>query len=162
MLAALVLAFSASAAPVPPPPPPAVEVTAKRAAHPPVWVTMAGVTRLVNKDDGNYVEVTVKNVSKSTLSLTYDFPTRFFFYAKVTDAKGKEISDPNYRFRIQSLQFQQKTMELEPGDSFTEFVHLFGSTPSNAEKPGKYTARVVFQSKKLQAESAATFEVEIQ
>jgi hypothetical protein len=162
MVTALVLALSAPAAPVPPPPPPVVEVAAKRAVHPPVLVDLGGgKPQLVNIDDGHYVEVTVKNVSRDALSLTYHYGLEDLVYAKVTDAKGREVSDPGHRFAIRSLQFQPKTMKLGPGDSFTVHIHLHGSIPDDGKKPGKYTARAVLQFEKLRAESAATFELEI-
>ena len=52
-------------------------------------------------------------------------------------------------------------VELRPGESATVIMHLPRDWPHPARKPGKYTARVVFASGKVRAESSATFEMEV-
>jgi hypothetical protein len=61
------------------------------------------------------------------------------------------------------LPVESRAIELKPGDSATVVAHLLQDWPYMAEgrKPGKYTARVVFTSGKIRAESAATFEMEV-
>ena len=52
-------------------------------------------------------------------------------------------------------------VELRPGESATVIVHLLRDWPRNARTPGKYTARVVFESGKVRAVSTAAFDLEV-
>jgi hypothetical protein len=52
-------------------------------------------------------------------------------------------------------------VQLGPGESATVIAHLLRDWPEGARQTGKYTARVVFASGKVRAESAATFELEV-
>jgi hypothetical protein len=166
MIGAFVLLTLTPSAPVPKAPPPAIKVTARRAVHPPLLVNVGGQQQVIPIDDGQFVEVIVKNTSKDTIRITYFHSLRDCLYAKVTDAKGTEMSELGYHltlFSPTSLTPTPFVRELRPGDSFTEMVNLKDDWPETKDKlkPGKYKGRIVFESGKLKAESEASFEMEI-
>jgi hypothetical protein len=162
MIGSLVLLALAPAAPVPKVPAP-VEVTAKAYAYPPQLVPGAAGPELFNIDDGHFVEVTVKNISKEPIAVPYTRKLRERVNVVVTDAKGAVVSDPKRHLGFRRVNDVPKVHELKPSDSFTVVVHLEDNWPTEAERraPGKYTARVVFECDKIRAESAATFPLEI-
>lgn len=166
MFGSLVLLALTPAAPVPKTPPPPVQVSAKRAVHPPLRLDNGGAIQLVPIDDGHYVEVTVKNTSKDTIRITYSRSLCDRFYPKVTDAKGAEVSERDYHCTFYSptgIDEPPEVRELRPGDSLSVLVNLKQDWPEEKDKrkPGKYKARIVFESGKLRAESAETFELEV-
>jgi hypothetical protein len=167
MVGPFVLLVLAPAAPVPkapPPPSPPVEVTAKRYAHPPQLVVgAAGRPELFNIDDGHFVDVTVTNTSRDVISVPYTRKLRERVSVRVTNEKGEDVSDPKRHLGFRRTNDVARVHTLEPGASFTVIVHLEDNWPDDAalRTPGKYTARVVFESGTVRVESAATFEAEI-
>jgi|GEM_PF-3911166 len=162
MICPLMLLVLAPSAPVPKTPP-TVEVVAKRYAYPPQLVIgLNGMPQLFNVDDGHFVEVTVKNVSADIMSISYRRKLVECVDVKVTDAKGTVVSE-----RGRHIGFRRATdgkkLDLLPGESFTVIVHLEQDWPEEPEhrNPGKYKARIVFESGRVRTESTATFEVDI-
>ena len=154
-LVILTLAPAVPAAPVPKPPPPPVEVIVRRYVYPPHFVEVGGVQRQVNVDDGYFIEVTVMNTSTEPISVDtrHNFGDRV--YVKITKEKGAEVSQSGYHL-ILLCSSRSKLVALKPGDSATVIAHLLQDWPHTAEsrKPGKYNARVVFESGRIKAESA--------
>lgn len=161
MLASLALLTLAPAAPVPkaPPPAPPVEVLAKRYVHPPRVTDLGwGRIQVVNVDDGHYIEVSIRNTSKETLSFDTRHELTDRVYVKITDEKGNEVTRQGYHLMM-LCSSRSEAVEVKPGEWKTVVVHLFRDWP--ARKAGKYTARVLFTSGKVKAESETTFELEV-
>jgi hypothetical protein len=160
MSASLVLLALLPAAPVPKAPPPPVEVTARRYVYPPRDV---GKGQLVHQDDGHFIEVTIKNNSTDTLSFKsrHDHNLSDLVYVKITDEKGKEVSQAGYHLMLLCSSVS-KPVAVQPGKSVTVVAHLLRDWPhtTRGEARGKYTARVMFTTDKVRAESADTFELE--
>ena len=95
MLGPLVVLTLAPAAPIPQDPPPPVEVTARYTVYP-TWPDGAGRRTPPSVDDGFFIEVTIKNTSKETLSFQSRHELSDLVYVKVTDEKGKEVSQVGY------------------------------------------------------------------
>lgn len=156
MVTSFVLLLLAPAAPVPKAPAPAVEVTAKPYSFP---AQPGGVSI----DDGLFVEVTIKNTSKDVIAVPYMKRFREPIHVRVTNEKGAIISDPKRHLGFRRVNEVPKRLDLLPGDSFSVVVHLEDNWDTDADrrKPGKYTARIVFDNGTVRAESTRTFEVEI-
>ena len=101
MLGSLVLLTLAPvpAAPIPKDPPPPVEVTAKYTVHP-GWIDAQGLRPPPAVDDGHFIEVTIKNTTRGTLSFESRHELSDLVYVKVTDAKGKEVSQAGYHLQM--------------------------------------------------------------
>jgi hypothetical protein len=95
MLVSLALLTFTTAAPAPKDPPPPVEVNARYTVHP-VWVEVGRPPTPVHADDGHFIEVTIRNTSKETLSFNSRHDLSDLVYVKVTDEKGKEVSQVGY------------------------------------------------------------------
>jgi hypothetical protein len=145
-------------------PPALVEVTVKPYYHPPeLSIGPNGQPQLFPIDDGNFIEVTVKNTSKETMSIPYTRKLHERVDVTVTDAKGVTVSLPGRQNGFRRSEDVMKAHVLKPGESFTIVMHLEQNWPDDAEcrNPGKYKLRVVFHCGKIRAESTTTFEREI-
>ncbi len=165
MSCSLVLLALIPGAPVPkapPPPPPPIEVFAKHYVQPPRFIVVGGQQQQINVDDGHYIEVTIWNTSKEAVSFDSRHELGDLVYVKVTNEKGIEVSQAGYHLLL-LCSSKSMPVELKPGDSAKVIAHLLQdwSRAEESRKPGKYTARVVFEGGKIRAESAATFELEI-
>jgi len=162
MSGSLVLLLLTPAAPVPKPPPPPIEVTARRYIHPPRFIVVNGVQQQVTVDDGNYIEVTIRNTSSEAISFKSRHELGDLVYMKSTNEKGVEVTKVGYHL-LYLCSSIAKLVELKPGESATVIAHLLQDWPhtDDSRKPGKYTASVVFAFDRIKAESAEKFELEM-
>jgi hypothetical protein len=161
MLGAFVLLALTPAAPAELPP---VTVTAERYAYPPqLNIGLNGQPEWFNVDDGNFIEVTVKNTSKEAIYIPYTRRLCERVDVTVTDSNGVEVSKPGRQNGFRKCEDQPKMHTLRPGESFTVILHLEQNWPDDAERrtPGKYKARAVFHCGNVKVAADATFDFEI-
>lgn len=163
MIAILMFASLSPAAPVPKDAEKSpIVCTAKRTELPPMPFFDNGMVGGWFFDDGNTLEVTLTNTSKTDLTLTSAYGFDPFVYPKVVDEKGKELSFHGYRFFKYSLVMPERKETIAAGASVKLNINLFDDVLklNKPLQPGKYKVTVIFQDKAFSS-SAKPIEVEI-